>query len=340
MNYKHSPLVWAKEKTGSNDLNKLIKTYLDYENDQLAKVFVNEAEIDELIFEVYELSNEDKQMVLDKEGISIGSYSHEANEDAIRNIEELYGQNYSLEKICKKIETNPVAVSDILKDSNVLPERRVNDIAKDFLFDVVREVLQEDDDGIAPLVEFAGEEILQKRLVDKLVEKGFSTAQVSNYRDILGKDINDYLMGGFFPNLCDRLNLFMYLPKTPFIWHLSAGVKGSFEVFIFIYKWSRDKLFRLRSVYVEKRESSLKNRLIDLQNDDSIPAQAEKEKIQLQLEEIGEFKSKIDEILQSGYDPKLDDGVGKNIAPLQEKGLLKTEVLKTNQLKKYLEADW
>ena len=132
----------------------------------------------------------------------------------------------------------------------------------------------------------------------------------------------------------------MYLPKTPFIWHLSAGEKGSFEAFILIYKWSRDKLFRLRSVYVEKRESSLKNRLIDLQNDDSIPAQAEKEKIQLQLDEIGEFKVKIDEILQSGYDPKLDDGVGKNIAPLQEKGLLKSEVLKKTQLKKYLEADW
>ena len=99
-------------------------------------------------------------------------------------------------------------------------------------------------------------------------------------------------------------------------------------------------MYRLRSVYVEKRESSFKNRLIDLQNDDSIPAQAEKEKIQLQLEEIGAFKSKIDEILQSGYDPKLDDGVGKNIAPLQQKGLLKVDVLKTNQLNKYLEADW
>ena len=340
MNYKHSPLVWAKEKTGSNDLNKLIKTYLDYENDQLAKVFVNEAEIDELIFEVYELSDEDKQMVLEKEGLPIGSYSQESTQDDIRNIEELYEQNHSLEEICKKVEINPIAIAKILKDNNVLPKRRINDIAKDFLIDVVREVLQNDDDGIAPLVEFAGEETLQKRLVDKLVENGFTTAQISNYRDILGKDIDNYLIKNFFTDLSNRLNLFLNLPSTPFIWHLSAGEKGSFEAFILIYKWNRDKLFRLRSVYVEKRESSFKNRLIDLQNDDSIPAQAEKEKIQLQLEEIGEFKTKIDEILQSGYDPKLDDGVGKNIAPLQEKGLLKTGVLKTNQLKKYLEADW
>lgn len=338
MNYKHNPLIWAKEKVGSDDLEKLIKTYLDYENDQLAIVFVNEAEIDKLIFEVYELSDEDKQMVLDKEGNSIGSFSHDVKNK--QEIEELYHQNHSIEEICEKIEINPVAVTKRLKDSNVLPKRRVNDIAKDFLFDVVREVLQDDDDGIAPLVEFAGENTLQKRLLDKLVEKGFSTAQISLYRDILGKDINYYIEENFFGDLCHRVKLFKRLPSTPFIWHLSAGEKGSFEVFILIYTWSRDKLFRLRSVYVEKRESSLRNRHIDLQNDHSIQAQAEKEKIQLQLEEIGEFKIKIDEILQSGYNPTLDDGVGKNIAPLQEKGLLKAEVLNETQLKKYLEADW
>ena len=29
MNYEHNPLIWAKEETKSNDLKKLIKTYLD-----------------------------------------------------------------------------------------------------------------------------------------------------------------------------------------------------------------------------------------------------------------------------------------------------------------------
>ena len=53
---------------------------------------------------------------------------------------------------------------------------------------------------------------------------------------------------------------------------------------------------------------------------------------------------KIDELIAEGYDPKLDDGVGKNIAPLQAKGMLKAEVLKASgknsQLQKYLNADW
>lgn len=36
----------------------------------------------------------------------------------------------------------------------------------------------------------------------------------------------------------------------------------------------------------------------------------------------------------------LDSGVGKNIAPLQNKGMLRAEVLKDKQLEKYLKADW
>jgi hypothetical protein len=60
----------------------------------------------------------------------------------------------------------------------------------------------------------------------------------------------------------------------------------------------------------------------------------------LQLQEIAEFTKKIDELIAEGYDPKLDDGVGKNIAPLQKKGLLRCDVLNAKQLDKYLKADW
>lgn len=66
----------------------------------------------------------------------------------------------------------------------------------------------------------------------------------------------------------------------------------------------------------------------------------EKERIDKQLKEIEQFVRKIDELIASGYDPKLDDGVGKNIAPLQEKKMLKVDVLNANQLNKYLKAEW
>ena len=41
-----------------------------------------------------------------------------------------------------------------------------------------------------------------------------------------------------------------------------------------------------------------------------------------QLKGIEAFKVKIDELLAEGYNPILDDGVGKNIAPLQKKKMI------------------
>ena len=46
-----------------------------------------------------------------------------------------------------------------------------------------------------------------------------------------------------------HLNLFMYLPKTPFIWHLTSGSYHALELFASIYKWNRDTLLRIKSVY-------------------------------------------------------------------------------------------
>jgi hypothetical protein len=63
----------------------------------------------------------------------------------------------------------------------------------------------------------------------------------------------------------------------------------------------------------------------------------------LQLQEIKAFAKKINELIAAGYDPKPDDGVGKNITPLQVRGMLKAELLKSagknSQLQKYLNAD-
>ena len=156
----------------------------------------------------------------------------------------------------------------------------------------------------------------------------------------LGRPLPEYLNKYFFAALSDHLNLFMYLPKTPFIWHLSSGQNHGFECYIIIYKWSRDNLLRIRSVYIEHRERSLINRQTDLADTESAEAQSEKDIIFKQLKEIESFKTKIDELLTEGYDPILDDGVGKNIAPLQQKKMIPYEVLNKGQLKKYLNADW
>jgi len=103
---------------------------------------------------------------------------------------------------------------------------------------------------------------------------------------------------------------------------------------------NRDSLYKLKSHYLSKRVENLEYRLVELADSKTAQAQTEKERIQLQLREIADFTRKIDELIAEGYDPKLDDGVGKNIAPLQKKGLLRCDVLNAKQLEKYLKADW
>ncbi|WP_434638211.1 BREX-1 system adenine-specific DNA-methyltransferase PglX [Sulfurimonas sp. NW7] len=361
--------------SSSNDLKQRVLEYLNYENHLLTQILINEAIINEEIFKVYELNENDIKMVLEKEGQSIGSLPVEseakeaylANEvvefpfdsikeyiqnlptiffeesfksDIISKFKSLYQSNNDLEEFCIKNKVNPINVWYWFKNSRVLPKQRMNDIAMEFLADMLKEILLEDDDGIVPLVPNAGEKILYERVHEKFIEKSFSQAQFSSFDSLLGREINEYINNYFFEDLTEHLNLFQYLPKTPFIWHISSGPNKGFESFIIIYKWGRDNLLRLRSVYIEHRERALENRKIDIQNDNSPKAQNEKDIISKQLIEINEFKAKIDDLLQSGYDPKLDDGVGKNIAPLQKRKMLSYDVLNAGQLKKYLNADW
>ncbi len=348
--------------------------FLNQENFLLTQVLINEAIINEKIFEVYGLNESDKAMVLSKEGESIGglpitksakqTYLQEETDfpldnikDFIENLPEkeftiqereavtqefpnLYQSNNDLEEFCIRHQINPINVWYWFKESNVIPKQRMNTLAMEFLADKIREILMEDEDGIIPLVPNAGEKILLDRIEEKFLDKGFSMAQYSAFDGVLGRNIKEYINGHFFKALSDHLNLFMYLPKTPFIWHLTSGPEQGFDCYIIIYKWNRDKLLRIRSVYIENRERALINRQSDLANDTSASAQNEKDKIYKQLKEIESFKSKIDELLKEGYNPILDDGVGKNIAPLQKKGMLAYEVLNAGQLKKYLNADW
>lgn len=360
-----------------SDLRKSASNYFDYENHLLTQVLINEAIINRKIFEIYELTEQDKEMVLAKEGYSIGglpvtieardAYLTEekaAKAFPLNNIRDyieslsvkeftvdereaiesefpsLYQNNNDLEEFCIRHQVNPINVWYWFKQSNAIPKQRMNMLAMEFIADIIREILIEDEDGIIPLVPNAGEKILLDRIEEKFRKRRFTMAQYSNFDSLLERPLNEYLNKFFFAELSDHLNLFMHLPKTPFIWHLSSGPEQGFDCYIIIYKWNRDKLMRLRSVYIEHRERALKNRQSDLAGNNSAESQNEKDKILKQLKEIEIFKGKIDELLSEGYDPILDDGVGKNIAPLQKKGMIPYEVLNAGQLKNYLNADW
>jgi len=373
INFENNPIVAYSDTT----LKDRLLTYLNYENAQIVKVLLNESIINQFVFKVYDLSQEDRLQVETKMGKPVGelpvldiarkaylsehSLEQEIVQQHIINLEaiefdvqqvqaiksefaSLYQSNNNLEEFCIRHQLNPINIWYWFKGSRVLPQARSAEIALEFLADAFRTILVADEDGIVPLVGLPGEPRLMDRFEDYCFSKGFTSAQIMQLDAVVGRPINEYVEQYFFRNFSDHLNLFMYLPKTPFIWHLSSGVHQGFEAYIIIYKWNRDSLYKLKSSYLSKRTESLQYRLQQIADSTTGQAQTEKETIRLQLQEIEAFAKKIDALIAEGYDPKLDDGVGKNIAPLQAKGMLKAEVLKASgknsQLQKYLNADW
>ena len=366
------PLYNTSPISIDTDAPTSISNYYTYENALLTQILLNESVINKTVFEVYELSEHDKQMVLEKEGVPVGDLPVSssakaayrewltANEEFpvseevlahLDNLEEndeqpritdfdtLYQNNNEWEEFCIKHKMNPVEVWWQFKNANILPPQRTQTLAFELLTDVIRTVLAKDDDGVIPLGDKLGEERLAIRIEREMMERGYSPAQFNQVCQLLGCPLEKYLQERFFQQLSDHLNLFMYLPKTPFIWHLSTGSHHAMELYVSIYKWNRDTLYRVRSIYAANRETSISDRLNSLDTS-TTEGRMEAQELKAQLAELKEFCQKVDDLLASGYDPKLDDGVGKNIAPLQKRKMLSYEVLNAGQLKKYLNADW
>lgn len=371
--FKHSPI-----QPGAMSPSECIASYYLYENGLLTQVLLNEAIINREVFDIYELTERDRKMVLDKEGVPVGDLpvsaiardryleflqlhknefpasneliAHiealpESDEQPRLEFERLYQKNYDWEEFCIQNKVNPIEAWYQFSVAQVLPAQRTQELAFEFVTDIVRTLLEKDDDGVMPMVDRTGEGMVSERIQAEMIEQGYTGAQYAQMCQLLGMPIEKYLRMRFFEQLSNRLNLFMYLPKTPFIWHLTSGPLHAMELLVSIYKWDRNTLSRVKSVYCANREAALTDRLATLAQSAEPSAQGEAADIRAQLRELAAFTDKLDALLASGYDPKLDDGVGKNIAPLQQLGLLSYPVLKEtggkkSQLNKFLNADW
>lgn len=362
---KQSPIVIEK------NVSAALKSIIAEEIEGYVEILIEEWLIDHEINDIYELDKSDTARMEEKMGVCAASIpvykkavefyvqnenvsdraisilselkctdmsSSETNEtkDKIQNI--LYSKNNEIEDFCRNNSVNPITIWYFVKHENVLPQIKARGLVLEWFIFAMRDILEKSQDGIISISN-TDTSIVQV-LEEYADKKGITSAQLLQMEEFLGKKIRDFMEKDFFIELMNYTNVFMYLPKTPFIWHLSSGENRGFEAFVSIYKWNADSLYKLKLNYISKRREKLEFRKTQLGDNNTAQILEEKELIDRQLKEIDRFVKKIDELIASGYDPKLDNGVGKNIAPLQEKKMLKAYVLNANQLKKYLKAEW
>lgn len=354
-----------------NNISEAVSKVIEREILDYTGILIDELAIDHFINTLYELSSDDIKRMTEKMGMCVAgmpAYNEAVTKyiecvdmndqkkslireiptitysdkelveisDKIRNV--FYSKNNEIEDFCKNFNLNPITIWYFVKYKKVIPQNKAKDLVFEWFIFTFRDILSENSDGIIPLTS-TDRPILQ--LLEEYADKsGISSAQLLQMEEFLEKKISDFVERDFFVKLMNYTNVFMYLPKTPFIWHLSSGDNRGFEALTLIYKWNADSLYKLKSNYISKRREKLEFRKTQLASSNTAQAIEAKEMINKQLQEIEIFVGKIDELIAEGYNPILDDGVGKNIAPLQVKKMLKADVLNASQLKKYLKAEW
>ena len=132
--------------------------------------------------------------------------------------------------------------------------------------------------------------------------------------------IRKYFLSGFFADHCKRYQ------KRPIYWLFDAGSKNSFKALMYVHRYDRDTIARLRTGYVYKQQEFFKTKVnlleqrVDKAASTSERNKAKKElkRISTQLDEIHAYEEKVHHLADRRIEIDLDDGVKHNYALFQD----------------------
>jgi hypothetical protein len=166
-----------------------------------------------------------------------------------------------------------------------------------------------DDDILGRFVEFVrvvyGTETLEENLkfiADALGGKGTPREVIRNY-----------FLNEFYKDHCKTYQ------KRPIYWLFDSGKKNGFKALIYMHRYSRDLLAKLRTDYVHEQQERYRTQLSHIATALNTATSAERgkllkqqDKLTEQLKEITNFEEKVHHLADQNIEIDLDDGVKKN----------------------------
>lgn len=166
-----------------------------------------------------------------------------------------------------------------------------------------------DDDIVGRFVEFVkivyGADTLEENLkfiADALGGKGMPREVIRNYF------LNDFYK--------DHLKIYQ---KRPIYWLFDSGKKNGFKALIYMHRYSRDLLAKLRTDYVHEQQERYRTQLSHIAAALNTATGAERarllkqqDKLSEQMLEIGAYEEKVHHLADQNITIDLDDGVKKN----------------------------
>jgi len=230
----------------------------------------------------------------------------------------------TLEEICLASCFHPETVYEYIKLNNLERNEERFDLAVRYISYALGVVMgrfevngiKPDDDGITVMDEGHSDDATAR--VQDVLDKILNEKEAKEVINIIGRDLRKFLMNDFFV----KYHTPMY-KKRPVYWLLQTA-KRNYGFYIYNLKFTQDTLYSLIQKYIVPRINLEKLRLKDIYNKKET-ANTQKEKREIEnlivksegfMEELKLFKQNIQEVIDTGFKPDIDDGVILNMAPL------------------------
>ena len=172
-----------------------------------------------------------------------------------------------------------------------------------------------DDDITGRFVEFVrvvyGEDTLEENLkfvADALGGKGTP-------REV----IRSYFLSEFYKDHCKTYQ------KRPIYWLFDSGKKNGFKALVYMHRYQRDLLARLRTDYVHEQQERYRTQLTQIADaldhasgSERVKLIKQQKKLQEQALEIQNYEEKIHHLADQNIEIDLDDGVKHNYALFED----------------------
>ena len=313
--FKEPPLIHT-----SKALNDAYAIYKRQANGRFDNLKSNEEELNSIFIDIYGLSDELTPDVADKDVTVARIYdTKEEIPDSMK------GNNYVLtrEDVVKSLISYAVGC---MFGRYSLDEPGL--ICAGGEFDPSKyETYHPDEDAIIPICD---DEYFEDDIVDRFCAWLSAAFGKENFIDNLqfvadslsgGKGlprevIRNYFLNDFYSDHCKRYQ------KRPIYWLFDAGKKNSFKALVYLHRYDKDTLARMRTNYVYKQQELYKTRIETTQNRiDTAASQTDKNKFKRELKKLHEqfdeihvYEEKIHHYADLRQEIDLDDGVKHNYA--------------------------
>ena len=293
-----------------------------FADQQFRQLKANEEELNRIFIDIYGLQDELTPEVEDKDiTVRRADYERDSRSFLSYLVGIIFGR-YSLDKEGLAYaggEWQPENYHTYQPDAdNILP------ITEDGLFsdDLVKKVVE--------LVTYIyGEETLEENLLF------LAQALDKKVNERPEETIRRYFQKTFYK---DHLKIYQ---KRPIYWLFSSGKRGAFKALIYMHRYDRDTVARIRTDYVLPLFMTLDNLITfeqqvvdspDTSNQAKAAARKAIENYQKDKEELSVYSEVLDHIAKQRIELDLDDGVKVNYAKFQDITLISSQTAKKNKM--------